>query len=461
MDNLSHPRPLGLRAECVQTLQLAGPLALANLLQMLTYAVDVIFIARLGADELAASALAVAIFGLLVWALQGLVGSVAPVIAAELGARARALRPVRRAVRMALWLAVLAGALAMLLCTQVGLLMQLTGQDPRVGAMAADFMQVLLFAILPMLLAGVLRSYLSALERPIYATMITAAGIGINALGNYALVFGNLGAPALGLAGSAVSTVITSLSLLGLYVLALRLDPRLHRYRVFGFFWRFDRARLAQLLQIGLPVALTILAEASVFGAAAFLMGRIGAQELAAHTLALQICSFAFMVPFGGSQAATIRVGLFYGAREPQGVRQAGLAALLMGVGFMGLTASAMLFAPHLLLSLYLDPADSANAVLVGHATMFLLVGAAFQLFDGTQVVATGCLRGLQDTRVPMWFALFTYWVPGFGLAAGLGFATPLGGLGVWIGLAAGLVVASVLLLTRWHRRERLGLVLR
>ena len=186
-----------------------------------------------------------------------------------------------------------------------------------------------------------------------------------------------------------------------------------------------------------------------------------GSETSRAVTLYTASFSLGVGLSFGVSQAATIRVGLFYGAREPQGVRQAGLAALLMGVGFMGLTASAMLFAPHLLLSLYLDPADPANAVLVGHATMFLLVGAAFQLFDGTQVVATGCLRGLQDTRVPMWFALFAYWVPGFGLAAGLGFATPLAGLGVWIGLAAGLVVASVLLLARWHRRERLGLVLR
>ncbi len=459
MEPAAHPRPLGLKAECLETLRLAGPLALANLLQMLAYAVDVIFIARLGAHELDASALAVALFGLLVWALQGLVGSVAPVIAAELGARAPALRPVRRAVRMALWLAVIAGGLAMVLCTQAGIVMRLTGQDPRVGHMAAEFMQVLLFAIVPMVMAGTLRSFVSALGRPFYATAITAAGIGINALGNYLLVFGNLGAPALGLAGSAVSTVITAVAIVGLYILAIRLDPQLHRYRVFALFWRFDGHRLKQLLAIGLPIATTILAEAGVFGAAAFLMGRIGADQLAAHTLALQICSFAFMVPFGVSQAATIRVGLFYGAREPQGVRQAGLAALIMGVGFMGLTASAMLFAPHLLLSLYLDPADPANAALVGHATAFLLVGAAFQLFDGTQVVATGALRGLQDTRVPMWIALFSYWIPGFGLAVGLGFFTPLEGLGVWIGLAAGLVFASALLLTRWHRRDRLGLV--
>jgi MATE family multidrug resistance protein len=455
----AHPHPLGFKAECLETLRLAGPLAAANLLQMLTYAVDVVFIARLGELPLAASALAVAVFGLLVWALQGLAGAVAPLIAADLGARAPALRPVRRAVRMALWLAVLSGGLAMVLCTQVGLLMRLTGQDPAVGALAADFMQVLLFAIVPMVMAGALRHFVSTLGRPIFATFITGAGIGVNALGNYALVFGNLGAPAMGLQGSAVSTVITAVVIVSLYVLAIRLDPRLHRYHVFGFFWRPDWARLRDLVKIGLPIAATILAEAGVFGAAAFLMGRIGADQLAAHTLALQIASFAFMVPFGVSQAATIRVGYFFGAGEREGVRQAGLAALTMGVGFMGVTASAMLFAPQWLLAIYIDPWDAANAALVAHAVSFLTVGAAFQLFDGMQVVAAGALRGLQDTRVPMWIAIFAYWVPGFGLAVGLGFGTPLEGLGVWIGLAAGLVCASALLLRRWSRRNTLGLV--
>ena len=459
MKPIAHPRPLGMKAESLETLRLAGPLALANLLQMLTYAVDVVFIARLGAAELAASALAIAIFGLLVWSLHGLTGAVAPIIAAELGARAPALRPVRRSVRMALWLAVMAGSLAMLVCTQSALIMRLTGQDPEIARLSSQFMDVLLFAIVPMVIASVLRNFVSALGRPVLATIITALGIGINALGNYALVFGNLGAPALGLEGSAVSTIITSVCVVLLYALAIRLDPRLHRYHVFGRLWQPDWQRLRTLLRIGLPIALTIIAEAGVFGAAAFLMGRIGADQLAAHTLALQIASIAFQVPYGVAQAATIRVGYFYGAGEHEGVRQAGRAALTMGIGFMVVTASAMLFAPLWLLAIYIDPWAPENAAVVGHAVTFLVVGAAFQLFDGTQVVAAGALRGLQDARVPMMIALFAYWVPGFGLALGLGFATGLEGIGVWIGLAAGLVCASALLLRRWSRREALGLV--
>jgi MATE family multidrug resistance protein len=441
------------------TLRIAAPLAAANLLQMLTYAVDVIFIARLGEDELAASALSVAVFGFLLWALSGLTGAVAPLAAAEIGARAPALRPVRRTVRMALWLSVLSGALAMLLCALAESFMRLTGQEPRIAALAGEYMDVLLWAMVPMIAATVLRHFVATLGRPMLATVITGGGIVVNAVANYALIFGNLGAPAMGLQGAGLATVITSLAVFGAYVLAIRLDPRLHRYRVFGHLWRPDWSRFAALVQIGTPIALAIMAEAGVFGAAAFLMGRIGATELAAHTVALQIAALAFQVPFGVSQAATIRVGYFFGAGDAAGIGRAGWSAVVLGTAFMVLTALVMLLAPEWLLRIYIDPGSPANATLAGLAVTYLMVAAAFQLFDGIQVVAIGALRGLQDTRIPMWIAVFSYWVPGFGLAAGLGLNSPLEGIGVWIGLAAGLVCAAAMLLVRWHRRDWLGLV--
>ncbi len=459
MQPVAHPHPLGWKAECRETLRLAGPLALANLLQMLTYSVDVMFIARLGPAELAASALAVAVFAVLISAMSGLSSAVSPLVSAELGARAPALRPIRRTVRMALWLAMGTGLVAMAICTQAEAIMLATGQDPHIAALADSYMAVLLFTLVPMVMANVLRNFVSALGRPIFATMITALGVGINVVGNYAFVFGHLGAPELGLAGSALATVISSLVSVGAYTLAIRLDPRLHRYHVFGYFWRPDWHRLAKLLRIGAPIGLTVMAEAGVFGAAAFLMGRIGAAELAAHTLALQITAIAFMVPMGVAQAGTIRVGYFLGANEPLGIHRAGWSAIIMGTGFMAVTASTLVFVPEYLLYLFLDPWAEANMAVTGFALTYLLIAAAFQLFDGLQVVAAGALRGLQDTRAPMWIALFSYWVPGFGLAAGLGLATPLEGVGVWIGLAAGLVCASGLLVRRWHRREALGLI--
>ena len=451
----------GWRGEFAATFRLSWPLAAANLLQMLTYAVDVIFIARLGEEQLAASALTIALFGLVMWALSGLTGAVAPVAAAELGERAPALRPVRRSVRMALWLSVVSGIAGMGICLLLGPIMRATGQEPAIIAMATEYNTLLVFSMVPFLINNVLRSFVSTLDRPIFATVITAGGIFVNAFANYAFIFGNFGAPELGLRGAAVATIITTLVTLAAYVTAIRLDTRLHRYRIFGRLWSPDWQRFLLIARVGTPIALTITAEAGIFGAAAFLMGNIGASQLAAHTVALQIAALAFQVPFGVGQAATIRVGYFYGARDPEGMRRAGWMAIAVGTGFMALTALAMIVIPKPLLAIYVDPWDPKNAVLVGFALKYIVIAAAFQLFDGMQAVAAGALRGLQDTRVPMWIAAFAYWVPGIGTALYLGFYTPLEGVGVWIGLAVGLFCAAILLTWRWAHRDRLDLTTR
>ncbi|MEO0420682.1 MAG: MATE family efflux transporter [Pseudomonadota bacterium] len=443
------------------TLMLAAPLALANMLQMLTYAIDVIFIARLGENELAASSLVMAIFGLIVWALNSLTAAVAPLIAAELGARPNAVRPVRRAMRMAMWLAVISGALGMALAMATIPVMYATGQPIEVILVAIPYLVAVVWSLIPMVVGNVLRTYVSTLGRPIFATVITALGIGVNAAGNYVLIFGNFGAPRLELIGAGIATIITTTFTMLAYAAVIRFDRKLHRYRIFGRWWRPDWARFREIVRIGTPIAHTVIAEAGIFGAAAFLMGRFGASELAGHTLALNIAAFAFQVPFGVGQAATIRVGYFYGAQDRQGMAQAGWVSIALGTGFMFLTASAMIFAPYLLLSVYVDPYAAKNAALVGFALKYLVWAAAFQIVDGLQAVSLGSLRGLQDTRVPMWIAVFSYWVPGFGLAVGLGFFTPLEGTGVWIGLATGLLFAAILLTWRWARRDRLGLTTR
>jgi multidrug resistance protein, MATE family len=457
---MSDARPPSLwRGELRATLLLAAPLVLANLLQMAVYAIDVIFVARLGAQALAAASLATAIFGLLVWSLSGLTGAVAPLVAAELGRGRHAVREVRRSVRMALWLAGLAGLGGMIVCSFGEEILLATGQEPDVSALGGRFLGLLAWSLIPQVASNVMRIFVAALGRPIFATAITALAIVVNALGNYAFVFGNLGAPALGLDGSAISTLITSLLTLAAYVAAIQSTRRLRRHYLFGRMWRPEWTRLKELVRLGVPIALIIAAEGGLFGSAAFLMGRIGEAQLAGHAIALQVAAFAFQVPFGLAQAATIRVGLHFGAEDRAGVARAGWTALGLAAAFMLLPAGVMVFAPELLLSAYVDVDAPQNAALVGFALQFLMVAAAFQLFDGTQTVAAGVLRGLQDTRVPMLIALFGYWAIGFVAALALGFGTELQGLGVWYGLALGLIVVAGLLVWRWHRREKLRLV--
>lgn len=447
------------RTEFSATMRLAWPLAAANLLQMLVHAVDVIFVARLGEAELAASSLAIALFGLVLWGLSGLTGAVAPLIAAELGRRRHAVREVRRSVRMGLWISVGAGILGMIACLNGERLMLLTGQDPVIAAMSGSFLRIIVWAMIPMIMANVLRIFVSTLDRPIFATLIIASAIGVSVLANWVLVFGNLGAPALGLEGSALASIVTSLFILAAYVAAIAWDRRLRRYHIFGNWWRTEWGRMKEIIRIGTSIMFTIFAEAGLFSGAAFLMGRIGPSELAGHTIALQVAALAFQIPFGIGQASTIRVGYHYGAGDSAAIGRAGWTALGIATVFSGVTASIMLFAPLAVLSIYVDVDAAKNAAMVGFAVQFLLLAAIFQLVDAVQAVAAGNLRGLQDTRMPMVIAVLSYWAAGFSISVWLGFETALQGVGIWIGLAAGLLVAAILLTWRWARRTQLRLV--
>ncbi len=447
------------RAEIGATLALAWPMVGANLLQMAVYAVDVMFVARLGTVEFAAATLGVFMVSLVMWALMGLTGACAPIIAAERGRQLHSVREIRRSGRMALWLGVLASLPFMLVLSQGDSLLRMTGQNPHVAERAGDFLDIILFALIPSIAANTLRTIAAALDRPRWALLISALALVIGILSNWLLVFGRGGFPALGLEGAALASVVTSIAMLLAYIALFQFEPKLRRYHLFGRWWRAEWARMAAIIRLGVPIALGWTMEGALFGGAAVLMGRLGVTEVAAHAVALNIASLAFQVPLGVAQAATIRVGLSYGAGDPSGMARAGWTAIMLGPGVMMLTALLMWFAPSLLISIYLDLGDPANAATIAMSRQFLVIAALFQLFDGAQVVSAGALRGLQDTRVPMIIAGFGYWVAGFGTAILLGFHTPLRGQGIWIGLAAGLLVVSGLLVWRWSARERLGLV--
>ena len=236
------------------------------------------------------------------------------------------------------------------------------------------------------------------------------------------------------------------------------IHPRFRRYRLFGRFWGADWQRFRAVWRLGLPIAVTLALEVTIFNAAVFLMGLIGPASLAAHAVALQIAAFTFMVPLGLSQAVTVRVGLAFGRRDREGIARAGWTAFALGVSFMAAMALVMLTIPYRLVELFLDPADPATGPVIALAVSFLFVAARFQVFDGAQSVAAGMLRGLHDTRVPMIYAGLGYWVIALATGVGLGFGLGWQGVGIWIGLAAGLAAVAIMLLARWVRRERLGL---
>jgi MATE family multidrug resistance protein len=451
--------PASARVEAGALLRLAGPLVGANLLQMAIAAVDVVFAARLGPRDLAAATLGSYFFNILSYALIGLTGAAAPLIAAELGRKSHAVREVRLSFRMAMWVGLLFAMPVMLLLAQGEALFVLAGQDAIVAQRAGGFLSVLLWGMPLAVAGGVMRTASAALGRPGWTFLVTGLALALDVAGNWAFIFGHLGAPAMGLNGSALANVLAYAVMALAYGVILISDRKLRRFRLFGLWWRFNGARAREIVRLGLPIAATWIFEAGLFAGAALLMGLIGVAEVAAHAIALNIAAFAFQIPFGIAQAATIRVGLAFGAGDRRWIAQAGNVALIAGIGVMGATALIMWIMPGALISAYLDPATPGDAAVADLTKRFLAVAAIFQLADGAQAVGAGVLRGLQDTRVPMVIALAGYWVLGFGSSVALGFGTSLAGVGIWWGLAIGLLAVAVLLVARWQGRARLGLL--
>ena len=446
-------------AEARALFALALPLILANLAQSAIHATDLVFLGRLGPDAVGAASLAINLYVPFLLAGMGLITAVSPLVAAERGRRRHSVREVRRTVRQGLWLGVIACVPCWLVLWHGEAILLAMRQPPDLARDAGAFLRVLQWGLLPSFLYFGLRNFIASIERPVWGTVVLFGAVGINALLGWALIFGNWGAPRLGFEGAALASALSNLFLFVSLALVVAFAKPFRRYAIFGRWWRADWTRMRELVRVGLPIAVTITMEVGVFSGAVFLMGLIGKASIAAHAVALQIAAASFMVPMGLAQAATVRVGLGFGARDAVAVGRSGWTAIVMATGFMALMALVLVVFPRPLIGIFLDTAAPANAEVVALAVGFLVAAAIFQVFDGVQVVALGALRGVQDTTWPMVFAGVGYWVVGIGVGALLAFWAGFEGLGVWLGLASGLAFVAVLLLIRWTRREALGLV--
>ena len=447
------------RIEAQALITLAWPLVLTNLTQTAMTAVDVILIGRLSPEALAASALGVNLFFAFMIFAIGVVMSTAPIIARELGRRKHAVRDVRRTFRQGLWSAVAVTIPIWIFLWFTEPVLLFLRQDPKLAALAGEYLRSLEWALLPFLFYIVLRSLVSAMERPLSAFWIGLGGVIFNAVAAWLLIFGNLGFPKLGLVGAGIATTVACTLMCLALAAYITFERKFRRYRFFGRWWRPDWQRFAAIWKLGLPIGLTLAFEVTVFNAAVFLMGLISIESVAAHAIAIQIASITFMVPLGISQAVTVRVGRAYGAHDPDAIRRAGWTAFAVTMAFMACSATVMLLAPASLISVFIDLDNPANATVVGLAITFTMLAGIFQLADGAQSVAAGMLRGLHDTRVPMIFAAIGYWGIGLPFGALLAFWGGWEGVGIWAGLATGLAVVAVLMTTRWIMREKLHLV--
>jgi MATE family multidrug resistance protein len=433
------------------TLTLGLPLIGSHVAQFVLHLTDTVMLGWYGVLPLAAGVLGASSFFTIFVLGSGFAKAVMPMVASANSQGDE--RQVRRVARMGLWLSILFSVLTYPVFWWSGTILLALGQAEDVSALAQEYLRIAGLGMCPALLVMVLKSYLSALERTQVVLWVTVAAVPLNVLLNWALIFGNLGAPELGVAGSAIATVTVQIVSLGLIVLYAALLPALAKYSLFQRFWRPDWPGFRAVFRLGWPMGLTGLAESGLFQASALMMGWIGTTELAAHGIALEITALAFMVHVGLSNAVTVRGGQAYGAADWTSLRQGALTGIALSFGMAMLTVCLFLLAPKALIWPFLNPDDPASATIIVTGTALLACAALFQLADGMQVMALGLLAGVQDTKVPMVLASVSYWLIGIPASYALAFPLGFGPVGLWLGLVVGLAMAAISLMARFWLR--------
>jgi MATE family, multidrug efflux pump len=451
------PSSKGGRGEIAASVSIALPLALTNLGNIAINTTDVVMVGWLGAEMLAAGMLGFILNFLFLLGGIGLTSSV-PALTAQAhgGGDARA---VRRTIRQGLWVSVLYSVPSIAILMHGETILLALGQDPTAARLAGEYLTYAAWSLPFILGIMVLRALLATLDRAPVIFWITCLGIVLNIVINYGFIFGNWGLPRLEIVGAGVATTATSAIGFAIFAVYVVIHPATRGYQVFRRLWRADFERLMAIVRIGTPVAFTALLEEGLFMASTLMVGWLGPLTLAGHTIALQCASVAYMIPVGIAQAGTVRVGLAAGRGDSHDIGRAGWTAMTLGLAVMSCAALAFWFVPEPLARQFLDSADPHAAEVLAVAVSLLGVAAFFQLFDGAQVVGLGILRGLNDTRVPLAYALFGYWGLGAPLAYILGFVAGYGAVGIWIGFIVGLGTVAILSLMRFSARDRLGLV--
>ncbi|MCA1492253.1 MATE family efflux transporter [Ensifer sp. NBAIM29] len=432
------------------SISLGVPFIGAQLAQLGINATDVLMVGQLGATQLAAVILATQAFFTVFIFGSGFAHAVVPMVAQARGSGDKI--SVRRAVRMGMWVVLFYSVLTAPILWLAEPILLFAGQAPDVAELAGKYLRVAQWAMFPNLLFLVFRAFLGGLERAGVILYVTLATLVLNAGLCYVLIFGHFGFPAFGLSGAAIAAVCVAIFGVALTIGYINSRAELHGYQLFVRFWRADWPVFFEVVRLGLPISLTILAEVSLFTVASLLMGMIGTIELAAHGIALQFASIAFMIPLGLAQAGTIRVGHAYGSGDMLGVRRAAIATLALGCGFAAVSSAVFALFPRELAALYLDASRPDAAKVLAIAGPLIVIAGAFQLMDGLQAIAAGLLRGLKDTTVPMVLAMIAYWPVGFLCAWAVAFPLAFGGVGVWFGFVLGLGTAALLLNWRFFR---------
>jgi MATE family multidrug resistance protein len=424
------------------------PLVGGHLAQIAIGVTDTLMLGWYGVDALAAVTLASTYFFVLFLMGAGFAFAVMPMVATFDAEEDEV--SIRRVTRMGLWLSLAYAVVIMPFMIWSEALLLLMGQTETVAADAQHYLHIAGFGMFPWLIAMVIKSYLAALERTQVVFWIAVLATLFNGLINYALIFGNWGAPELGIQGAAIASVFTqAVGMVGILVYAVKVLPE---HQLFVRFWKADWEMLNRVFRLGVPIGFTGLSETGLFAATAVMMGWLGTVPLAAHGIALQCASITFMLHLGISNVATIRAGNAYGRGDREHLGRGARVVFVMSVIAAALTSVVFLVWPEQLVLAFMQSSEPARDQIVSIGIGLLAMAALFQLVDGAQVIALGLLRGVQDTTVPMVMAAISYWLVGMPCSYIFGIVLGYDGIGIWMGLVVGLACAAVLLSLRFWR---------
>ena len=435
--------------EGAEFLKLAIPLIGAQLSQAAIGFVDTLMMGRMGLETLAAGGLAALTFGVFVHTATGITMSVSPIVATAYGAGDKA--QIERVVEQGCLL-VIGLSIPLSLCIyNFDLVMRYLGQAETTVVLGNTYLDVMAWGFFPALGFALLRSVVAAMSQTRIIVSIAIGGTIINSIGDYALGFGKFGCPRLGVAGFALASVLATWAMFLALISFMLTHSELKHYQFFRKISRVDRQVISKLIRVGLPIGGATALEIGLFAIVTYLMGSLGTEVLAAHQIVLQTISITFMVPLAMSYAATIRVGQEVGQNNRAGVNRAGYVGAGIGLVFMILVMIVMLVFPQQIIGIFIDLGDPNNAKVVTLATGLMIIAAISQIVDGPQKIIMGALYGLQDTRIPLLLSLVAFW--GVGLTSGywLGFYTPLGGNGLWIGQSIGIAISAIIFFWRFH----------
>jgi MATE family multidrug resistance protein len=432
-------------------LAISLPLMAAYVAEMGMMITDMIIVGRLGSNELAAVGLTADWFYVLLLLGMGVVSMVGVLVAQNFGARTS--DGVTDSVEQGMIAATIMSIPVMLSVWYIGPVLAFTGQDPDVIRLITDYSRPLTLGVVPVLWFVVLRNFITALAKSSAIMAITAAALLFNLALNYTLVFGKFGFPALGVTGAGVGTTIVNwLMFLFLAAYVFR-SPHFRQYRFAILPRRVNIETLKEIFVLGLPVTLTQILNGAMFTVAAILVGTISADMLAAQMIAYTVIYFAFSSSVALGDAARVRVAYGVGKRSANAVRQSAYISFILAAAAV-LICSGLLWAfPVFFVGIFLDIGDTANTVVLEIAPGLLVYAAWFLLFDGVLIVAANAIRGLRDTRTPLWISMLGYWVIGLGIGTWLCFPMGSGASGLWWGLILGPAVSILLMMWRFHVR--------